>query len=118
MGLDNAVLLRAAQVAGAMMGARVVSAGTKPTPSPAKILTRSPRTTRSVLQAVCDSIAYQIRRRFPVRRRTVRRWRNRNNVLNRISGLMWLISAAALLAAGFAVSAAMATAILERGRLG
>jgi putative ABC transport system permease protein len=35
-------------------------------------------------------------------------------VLQRISGLMWLISAAALLAAGFAVSAAMATAILER----
>ena len=35
-------------------------------------------------------------------------------VLNRISGLMWLICAAALLAAGFAVSAAMATAILER----
>jgi len=35
-------------------------------------------------------------------------------VLSRISGLMWLICAAALLAAGFAVSAAMATAILER----
>jgi putative ABC transport system permease protein len=40
-------------------------------------------------------------------------------VLKRISGLMWLISAAALLAAGFAVSAAMATAILERrGEIG
>src|SRR5258708_24614414 len=40
-------------------------------------------------------------------------------VLNRISGLMWHISAAALLAAGFAVSAAMATAILERqGEIG
>ncbi len=35
-------------------------------------------------------------------------------VLARISGLMWLIAAAALLAAGFAVSAAMATAVLER----
>jgi putative ABC transport system permease protein len=35
-------------------------------------------------------------------------------VLSRISGLIWLISAAALLAAGFAVSAAMATAVLER----
>ena len=35
-------------------------------------------------------------------------------VLSRISGLMWLIAAAALLAAGFAVSAAMATAVLER----
>src|SRR6202012_1274828 len=40
-------------------------------------------------------------------------------VLNRISGLMWFISAAALLAAGFAVSAAMATAVLERrGEIG
>ena len=41
------------------------------------------------------------------------------NVLERISGLMWLVSAAALLAAGFAVSAAMATAVLERqGEIG
>ncbi|MCU1319953.1 MAG: hypothetical protein JWP98_1471 [Edaphobacter sp.] len=41
------------------------------------------------------------------------------NVLARISGLMWLVSAAALLAAGFAVSAAMATAVLERrGEIG
>ena len=40
-------------------------------------------------------------------------------MLKRISGLMWLVSAAALLAAGFAVSAAMATAILERqGEIG
>jgi putative ABC transport system permease protein len=40
-------------------------------------------------------------------------------VLERISGLMWLISGAALLAAGFAVSAAMATAVLERrGEIG
>ncbi len=43
----------------------------------------------------------------------------KGNVLKRISGLMWLISAAALLAAGFAVSAAMATAVLERrGEIG
>jgi len=35
-------------------------------------------------------------------------------ILERISGLMWLISAAALLAAAVAVSAAMATAVLER----
>ncbi len=41
------------------------------------------------------------------------------NVLKRISGLMWLVSLAALVAAGFAVSAAMATAILERrGEIG
>ena len=40
-------------------------------------------------------------------------------VLARISGLMWLVSGAALLAAGFAVSAAMATAVLERrGEIG
>ena len=40
-------------------------------------------------------------------------------VLSRISGLMWLVSLAALVAAGFAVSAAMATAILERrGEIG
>ena len=37
-------------------------------------------------------------------------------MLSRISGLMWLVSIGALLAAGFAVSAAMATAVLERRR--
>ncbi len=63
-----------------------------------------------------NSIAYQIREVIPgARAEQVRRVeQSEGNVLKRISGLMWFISAAALLAAGFAVSAAMATAILER----
>ncbi|QNI38086.1 ABC transporter permease [Edaphobacter albus] len=63
-----------------------------------------------------NSIAYQIREAIPgSRAEQIRRVeQSEGNVLKRISGLMWLISAAALLAAGFAVSAAMATAILER----
>jgi putative ABC transport system permease protein len=68
-----------------------------------------------------NSIAYQIREALPgAQAEQVRRVeQSEGNVLNRISGLMWLISAAALLAAGFAVSAAMATAILERrGEIG
>jgi putative ABC transport system permease protein len=68
-----------------------------------------------------NSIAYQIREAIPgSQAEQVRRVeQSEGNVLNRISGLMWLISAAALLAAGFAVSAAMATAILERrGEIG
>jgi len=68
-----------------------------------------------------NSIAYQIREAIPgARAEQVRRVeQSEGNVLKRISGLMWLISAAAMLAAGFAVSAAMATAILERqGEIG
>jgi putative ABC transport system permease protein len=68
-----------------------------------------------------NSIAYQIREAIPgAQAEQVRRVeQSEGNVLRRISGLMWLISAAALLAAGFAVSAAMATAILERrGEIG
>jgi putative ABC transport system permease protein len=68
-----------------------------------------------------NSIAYQIREALPgAQAEQVRRVeQSEGNVLKRISGLMWLISAAALLAAGFAVSAAMATAILERrGEIG
>jgi putative ABC transport system permease protein len=63
-----------------------------------------------------NSIAYQIREAIPgAQAEQVRRVeQSESTVLSRISGLMWLISAAALLAAGFAVSAAMATAILER----
>jgi len=63
-----------------------------------------------------NSIAYQIREAIPgANAEQVRRVeQSEGTVLQRISGLMWLISAAALLAAGFAVSAAMATAILER----
>ncbi len=63
-----------------------------------------------------NSIAYQIREAIPnSNAQQVRRVeQSEGNVLKRISGLMWLISAAALFAAGFAVSAAMATAVLER----
>ncbi len=68
-----------------------------------------------------NSIAYQIREAIPgADAQQVRRVeQTEGTVLERISGLMWLISAAALLAAGFAVSAAMATAVLERrGEIG
>jgi len=63
-----------------------------------------------------NSIAYQIREAIPnANAQQVRRVeQSEGNVLKRISGLMGLISAAALLSAGFAVSAAMATAVLER----
>ncbi len=65
-----------------------------------------------------NSIAYQIREVMPgSQAEQVRRVeQTEGTVLSRISGLMWLVSAAALLAAGFAVSAAMATAVLERRR--
>lgn len=63
-----------------------------------------------------NSIAYQIREAMPdadaEQVRSVEQ--SEGTVLASISGLMWLISGAAFLAAAFAVSAAMATAILER----
>jgi putative ABC transport system permease protein len=68
-----------------------------------------------------NSIAFQIREAIPgADAEQVRRVeQSEGTVLERISGLMWLISGAALLAAGFAVSAAMATAVLERrGEIG
>ena len=68
-----------------------------------------------------NSIAYQIREAIPgADAQQVRQVeQSEGNILNRIGGLMGLVSAAALLAAGFAVSAAMATAILERrGEIG
>ena len=68
-----------------------------------------------------NSIAYQIMETIPgSRAEQVRRIeQSEGTVLSRISGLMWLVSGAALLAAGFAVSAAMATAVLERrGEIG
>jgi putative ABC transport system permease protein len=68
-----------------------------------------------------NSIAYQIQEAIPnSRAEQVRRVeQTEGTVLERISSLMWLISAAALIAAGFAVSAAMATAVLERrGEIG
>ena len=63
-----------------------------------------------------NSIAYQIHEAIPSARAEQLRQveQSEGNILARISGLMWLIAAAALLAAAFAVSAAMATAILER----
>jgi len=63
-----------------------------------------------------NSIAYQIREAIPsADAQQVRQVeQSEGTILSRISGFMWLISAAALLAAAFAVSAAMATAILER----
>ncbi len=65
-----------------------------------------------------NSIAYQIREAIPgADASQVRKIeQSEGTVLSRISGLMWLVSIAALLAAGFAVSAAMATAVLERRR--
>ena len=68
-----------------------------------------------------NSIAYQIMEAIPgSQAEQVRRVeQSEGTVLSRISGLMWLVSLAALLAAGFAVSAAMATAVLERrGEIG
>ncbi len=68
-----------------------------------------------------NSIAYQIMEAIPgAQAEQVRRVeQSEGTVLARISGLMWLISAAALFAAGFAVSAAMATAVIERrGEIG
>lgn len=96
-----------------------VSARTKPEDAFAR---RNPDSLSPKLREVwycrpyANSIAYQIREAIPgARAEQVRRVeQSEGNVLKRISGLMWLICAAALLAAGFAVSAAMATAILER----
>ena len=68
-----------------------------------------------------NSIAYQIREAIPgARAEQIRRVeQNEGSILSRISGLMWFISAAAMLASAFAVSAAMTTAILERqGEIG
>jgi len=65
-----------------------------------------------------NSIAFQIQEVLPhARAEQIRQVaQNEGAVLNKIQGLMLLITLAALLAAGLAVSAAMATAILERRR--
>ncbi|HXZ29453.1 MAG TPA: ABC transporter permease [Terriglobales bacterium] len=65
-----------------------------------------------------NSIAFQIQEVLPhARAEQIRQVaQNEGTVLSRIQGLMLLITLAALLAAGLAVSAAMATAILERRR--
>jgi len=68
-----------------------------------------------------NSIAYQIAEAIPgARAEQIRKVeQSQGQVLRRISGLMWLIGLGALIAAGFAVSAAMATAVLERrGEIG
>jgi putative ABC transport system permease protein len=126
---DNEVLLSlqdAQLFAGAKDAVRrvEVSARTKPEDAFARIDPDSlPPKQREIwyCRPYANSIAYQIREAIPgAQAEQVRRVeQSEGNVLSRISGLMWLISAAALLAAGFAVSAAMATAILERrGEIG
>jgi putative ABC transport system permease protein len=101
-----------------------VSARTKPEDAFARVDPDSlPPTQREIwyCRPYANSIAYQIREAIPgAQAEQVRRVeQSEGNVLSRISGLMWLVSAAALLAAGFAVSAAMATAVLERrGEIG
>jgi putative ABC transport system permease protein len=126
---DNEILLPL-QVAQGFVGAsdavrRVeVSARTKPEDTFARVDPDSLSPQQREIwycRPYANSIAYQIREAIPgAQAEQVRRVeQSEGNVLNRISGLMWLISAAALLAAGFAVSAAMATAILERrGEIG
>ncbi len=63
-----------------------------------------------------NSIAYQIHEAIPTAHAEQIRQveQGEGQILSRISGLMWLISLAALVAASFAVSATMATAVLER----
>ena len=98
---------------------RVKSARTKPEDGFAR---KDPDTLTPKMREIwycrpyANSIAYQIREAIPgARAEQVRRVeQSEGTVLARISGLMWLVSGAALLAAGFAVSAAMATAVLER----
>jgi putative ABC transport system permease protein len=63
-----------------------------------------------------NSIAYQIQEVLPhARAEQIRRIaQGESAILSRISGLMWLVTFAALLAAGLAVAASMTTAIVER----
>ena len=63
-----------------------------------------------------QSIAYQLQEAIPhSRAEQIRRIaQNEGNILSRIKGLILLITLAALLASGLAVSAAMATAMFER----
>ena len=63
-----------------------------------------------------NSIAFQIHEAIPTAHAEQIRQveQGEGQILSRIDGLMWLISLAALIAASFAVSAAMATAVLER----
>ncbi len=101
-----------------------VSARTKPEDAFARVDPDSlPPKQREIwyCRPYANSIAYQIREAIPgAQAEQVRQVeQTEGTILSRISGLMWFISAAALLAAGFAVSAAMATAVLERrGEIG
>ena len=63
-----------------------------------------------------SAIAYQIREVLPgVEARAIRRVaESEGHILTRVSGLMWLVTLAALLAATLAVGAASATTVLER----
>ena len=63
-----------------------------------------------------NSIAYQIQEALPnAHAEQIRRVaQGEGTILQRISGLMWLVALAALLSAAFAVAASMTTAILER----
>ncbi len=98
-----------------------ISARTKPEDGFAR---RDPDTMPAAMREIwycrpyANSIAYQIQEAIPgsVATQVRRVEQTEGTVLERISGLMWLVSGAALLAAGFAVSAAMATAVLERRR--
>ncbi|RXH55309.1 ABC transporter permease [Granulicella sibirica] len=98
-----------------------ISARTKPEDSFAR---KDPDTLTPKMKEIwycrpyANSIAYQIREAIPgARAEQVRQVeQSEGSVLDKIGGLMWLVSGAALLAAGFAVSAAMATAVLERRR--
>jgi putative ABC transport system permease protein len=98
-----------------------VSALTKPEDALAR---RDPKTMspemfdRWYCSPYVDSIAYQLREAIPHSRAEQIRQvaQNEGAVLARIKGLMLLVTLAALLASALAVSAAMATAILERRR--
>ncbi len=121
---DDALLLplRAAQM---LAGNLTPSPASKSPPAPAP-KTPSPASDPDTLspkqrdlwycRPYANSIAYQIQEAIPnsTAQQVRKVEQSEGTVLSRISGLMWLISAAALLAAGFAVSAAMATAVLER----
>lgn len=63
-----------------------------------------------------NSIAYQIQQALPhSRAEQIRRIaQGEGKILSHISGLMWLVALAALVASGLAVAASMATAIAER----
>lgn len=65
-----------------------------------------------------NSIAFQLQQAIPhARAEQIRQVaQNEGSVLTRISGLMWLISLAALTAACLAVSSAMATTVFEQRR--